>query len=102
MKASTLEGCETMITREFDYTADEFNAELPVQMATLEWSTVDDDGYYHRHSLRLEHLSGDGFKAVKREALTVMGKDYPNATFKVRDSYRNGRCYASFLVDAVE
>lgn len=44
-----------MITREFDYTADEFDAEQPVQMATLEWSTVDDNGYYHRHSLRMEH-----------------------------------------------
>ena len=91
-----------MITREFDYSADKFNAEHSVQMATLEWSTVDDDGYYHRHSLRLEHHSGDGFKAAKREALTIMGKDYPDATIKVRDFYRTGRCYASFLVDAAE
>ena len=91
-----------MTTREFDYTADKFNAEQPVQMATLEWSTVDNNGYYHRHSLRMEHHSGDGFKAAKREALTVMSKDYPNATLKVRDSYRTGRCYASFLVDAAE
>ena len=37
-----------MITREFDYTADEFNADKPVQMATLEWSTVDENGYYYR------------------------------------------------------
>lgn len=28
-----------------------------------------------------------------------MGRDYPNATFKVRDSYRNGRFYAAFLID---
>ena len=91
-----------MIAREFDYTADKFNAEQSVQMATLEWSTVDDDGYYHRHSLRLEHLSGDGFKAAKREALAIMGKDYPNATLKVRDFYRTGRCYVSFLVEVAE
>lgn len=89
-----------MITREFDYTADEFDAEQPVQMATLEWSTVDDNGYCHRHSLRMEHHNGDGFKAAKREALAIMGRDYLNATFKVRDSYRNGRFYASFLIDA--
>ena len=29
-----------------------------------------------------------------------MGKDYPNAMLKVRDSYRNGRFYAEFLIDA--
>lgn len=91
-----------MITREFNYTADKFNAEQSVQMAALEWSTVDGEGYYHRHSLRMEHLGGDGFKAAKREALAIMGKDYPDATLKVRDFYRTGRCYASFLVDAVE
>lgn len=73
-----------MITREFDYTADGFDAEQPVQMATL----------------RMEHHNGDGFKAAKREALAIMGKDYPNATLKVRDSYRNGRFYAAFLIDA--
>jgi hypothetical protein len=91
-----------MITREFDYTADEFDPEQPMQMATLEWSTVDNDGYYHRHSLRMEHHSGDGFKAAKREALAIMGKDYPNATLKVSDSYRKGRCYAAFLIDAAD
>ncbi|WP_347029554.1 hypothetical protein [Bifidobacterium pseudocatenulatum] len=89
-----------MITREFDYTADEFDAEQPVQMATLDWNTVDNDGYYHHHSLRMEHHSGDGFKAAKREALAIMGKDYPNATLKVREPYHNGRFYAAFLIDA--
>ena len=91
-----------MITREFNYSADKFNAEQSVQMATLEWNTMGDDGYYHRHVLRMEHHSGDGFKAAKREALTIMSKDYPNASLKVRDFYRTGRCYASFLVDAAE
>lgn len=91
-----------MITREFDYTADKFDAEQPVQMATLEWSTVDNDGYCHCHSLRMEHHSGDGFKAAKREALAIMSKDYPNATLKVRDSYHNGRFCAAFLIDAAE
>lgn len=91
-----------MITREFDYTADKFNAEQSVQMATLEWSTVDDDGYYHRHSLRMEHFSGDGFKAAKHEALTIMSKDYPNATCTMRSSYRKGNDYAVFVIDATE
>lgn len=89
-----------MITREFDYTADGFDAEQPVQMATLRWSTLDENGHYHKHSLRMEHHNGDGFKAAKREALAIMGKDYPNATLKARDSYRNGKFYASFLIDA--
>ena len=89
-----------MITREFDYTADGFDAEQPVQMATLHWSTLDENGHYHKHSLRMEHHNGGGFKAAKREALAIMGKDYPNATLKVRDSYRNGRFYAAFLIDA--
>lgn len=91
-----------MITREFDYTADEFNAAKPVQMATLEWSTVDEDGYCHRNSLRMEHHSGDGFKAVKREALAIMREDYPNATCTMRSFYRKGRDYAVFVIDATE
>ena len=91
-----------MITREFDYTADEFNAGKPVQMATLEWSTVDENGYYHRNSLRMEHHSGDGFKAAKREALAIMREDYPNATCTMRSSYRKGRDYAVFIIDATE
>lgn len=94
-----------MITREFDYTADKFNADKPVQMATLEWSTVDEDGYYHRNSLRMEHHSGDGFKAAKREALAIMRKDYPNATCTMRSLYRlyrRGRDYAVFIIDATE
>ena len=33
-----------MITYGFDYAADRFDSENPVQMATLEWSTVDEDG----------------------------------------------------------
>ena len=89
-----------MITREFDYTADEFDPEQPMQMATLRWSTLDENGHYHKHSLRMEHHNGDGFKAAKCEALAIMGKDHPNATLKVRDSYRNGRFYAAFLIDA--
>lgn len=49
-----------MITREFDYTADEFNADKPVQMATLEWSTVDENGYYHRHYWESEDYELNG------------------------------------------
>lgn len=95
-----LKELKEMITREFDYTADRFDIEQPVQMATLRWSTLDENGHYHKHSLRMEHHSGEGFKAAKREALAIMGRDYPNATLKVRDSYRNGRFYAAFLIDA--
>lgn len=86
----------------FDYAADLFDAEIPVQTATLEWDTVDDEGCYHRHSLSMPHCSGDGFKAAKRAALAIVSKDHPNATLKVRDFYRTGRCYASFLVDVAE
>lgn len=65
-----LKELKEMITREFDYTADGFDAEQPVQMATLRWSTLDENGHYHKHSLRMEHHNGDGFKAAKREAFS--------------------------------
>lgn len=88
-----------MITYGFDYAADRFDSENPVQMATLEWSTVDEDGYYHRHSLRMEHHSGDGFKAAKRAAVAIVSKGHPDMTYKVRDCWRKGKVYASFNVD---
>ena len=88
-----------MITYGFDYAADRFDSENPVQMATLEWSTVDEDGYYHLHSLRMEHHSGDGFKAAKRAAVAIVSKGHPDMTYKVRDCWRKGKVYASFNVD---
>lgn len=91
-----------MTTREFDYTADEFDAEQPVRMATLRWSTMDGNSCYHHHSLRMEHHDEWGFTNAKNAALAIMGGDYPNAAFTVRDSYRKGTFYSAFLIDAVE
>lgn len=78
-----------------------FDAEQPVQTATLEWSTVDGEGCYHRHSLRMEHHAGDGFKAAKRAAVDIVSKDRPGMVCKVRDCWRKGKVYASFLVDVI-
>ena len=72
-----------MITYGFDYAADRFDSENPVQMATLEWSTVDEDG----------------FKAAKRAAVAIVSKGHPDMTYKVRDCWRKGKVYASFNVD---
>lgn len=91
-----------MTTYVFDYAADRFDTEQPVQTATLEWSTVDGEGCYHRHSLCMEHHSGDGFKAAKRAALAVVGADYPGVVYRVRDCWRKGKVYASFLVDVID
>lgn len=90
-----------MTTYVFDYAADRFDAEQPVQTATLEWSTVDGEGCYHRHSLRMEHHAGDGFKAAKRAAVDIVSKDRPGMVCKVRDCWRKGKVYASFLVDVI-
>ena len=91
-----------MTTYVFDYAADRFDAEKPMQTATLEWNTVDGDGRYHRHSLCMEHYSGDGFKAAKRAAVAIVSKDHPGAVYKVRDCWRKGKVYASFLVDVID
>ena len=90
-----------MTTYVFDYAADRFDPEQPVQMATLEWRTVDDEGCYHRHSLCMEHHSGDGFKAAKQAAVAIVSKDRPDMVYKVRDCWRKGKVYASFLVDVI-
>lgn len=86
-----------MITKEFDYTADRFDAEIPQQMATLRWSVLEEDGCYHTRSLRMPH---DGLNAAERKALEVMRSAYPDAELSVRRVFHNGRFYSSFLVDA--
>jgi hypothetical protein len=45
---------------------------------------------------------GDGFKAAKRAALAVVGADYPGVVYRVRDCWRRGKVYASFLVDVID
>ena len=91
-----------MVTYVFDYAADRFDPEQPVQMATLEWSTVDGEGCYHRRSLCMEHHSGDGFKAAKQAAVAIVSKERPGMAYKVRDCWRKGKVYSSFLVDVVD
>lgn len=85
-----------MNTREFDYTADRFDADAETQMATLRWHTIE-DGIYANHSLRMK---ADGPTAAEHKALEIMHNDYPAAKLTVRRSFHNGRFHSEFLVDA--
>lgn len=85
-----------MITREFDYTADRFDANAATQMATLRWRTLE-NGVYVNHSLRMK---ADGLTAAEHKALEIMHNDYPAAKLTVRRSFHNGRFHSEFLIDA--
>ena len=85
-----------MNTREFDYTADRFDANAETQMATLRWHTIENDAYVN-HSLRMK---ADGLTAAEHKALEIMHNDYPNAKLTVRRSFHNGRFHSEFLIDA--
>lgn len=91
-----------MITREFDYIADKFDPDQSVQMATLKWSSVCSDGYYHLHSLRMEHHSGDGFEFARRIAFAIMDYEFSSSVCKMRTCYHNGNFYAVFVIDAID
>lgn len=85
-----------MNTREFDYTADRFDANAKTQMATLRWNTIE-NGAYVNHSLRMK---AGGLTAAEHKALEIMHNDYPSAKLTVRRSFHNGRFHSEFLIDA--
>lgn len=85
-----------MNTREFDYTADCFDANAKTQMATLRWHTIE-NGVYVDHSL---HMKANGLTAAEHKALEIMHNDYPAMELTVRRSFHNGRFHSEFLIDA--
>ena len=93
-----------MITREFEYMARLSDMKCNVG-AELSWSCSNKYGEYINHTFIMSPVKSGNFNVAKEKALEVMKKDYPNATFRVRNVFSScidNKFYLQFLVDVIE
>lgn len=92
-----------MITCDFEYMVVLFEREHPAS-ARLSWNCSDKYGEYFCHTLLIDHIKGSAFNVAKGKALEIMEKDYPNATFRVRDVFAScvdNKFYLQFRVESI-
>lgn len=89
-----------MATWRFEYIVDTSDVHDLFQEVVLRWTRVDrcEEGGSRRSAVMKD--SGDYLETAIRAAMLVMGDLCPGLTFELRDLYRNGDAYASFLITA--
>ena len=89
-----------MATWRFEYIVNTSDVHDLFREVVLRWMRVDrcEGGGSRRFAVMKD--SGDYLETAIRIAMSVMGDLCPGLTFGLRDLYRNGDSYASFLITA--
>lgn len=89
-----------MATWRFEYIVNTSDVHDLFQEVVLRWTRLDrcEEGGSRRFAVMKD--SGDCLETVIRAAMSTMGDLCPGLTFGLRDLYRNGDAYASFLITA--
>lgn len=89
-----------MATWRFEYIVDTSDVHDLFREVVLRWTRVDrcEEGGSRRFAVMKD--SGDYLETAIRIAMSAMGDLCPGLTFGLRDLYRNGDAYASFLITA--
>lgn len=89
-----------MATWRFEYIVNTSDVHDLFCEVVLRWARVDrcEEGGSHRFAVMKD--SGDYLETAIRIAMLIMGDLCPGLTFGLRDLYRDGDAYASFLITA--
>ena len=89
-----------MATWRFEYIVNTSDVHDLFCKVVLRWTRVDRCEEGGSRCFAVMKDSGDYLETAIRVAMLIMGDLCPGLTFELRDLYRNGDAYASFLITA--